>query len=129
MRPSTFWLRPAPPPGARFFSAPRPPRPRAPANPDCCSTSTTAALRQLLPARSLRCAESLATELSHRPGPSDACHQVLQYGPASDSDHSVRAAAATFASTEWGVVLQLAPKGVWGGGLGPLGGDRPSPRH
>ena len=33
MRPSTFWLRPAPPPGARFFSAPRPLRPRAPANP------------------------------------------------------------------------------------------------
>ena len=34
MRPSTFWLRPAPPPGARFFSAPRPLRPRAPANPE-----------------------------------------------------------------------------------------------
>jgi hypothetical protein len=32
--PPTFLLRPAPPPGSLFFSAPRPRRPSAPANPD-----------------------------------------------------------------------------------------------
>ena len=31
--PPTFWLRPAPPPGSLFFSAPRPRRPSTPANP------------------------------------------------------------------------------------------------
>ena len=35
--PPTFLLRPAPPPGSLFFSAPRPRRPSAPANPVCHS--------------------------------------------------------------------------------------------
>ena len=112
MRPCTFWLCPAPLPGARFFSARAPCAPRAPANPARCPLA-----RATLPADSEFAASASRlpghTTRTSRPVCSLSHTQLLRVAPPGTGAGNVCAASAAPVTVLRGAIPPQTPGPLW----------------